>query len=32
MGPDLHGTDFQLIEATLAGDAQAYRALVERHE
>lgn len=32
MGPELHGTDFQLVEATLAGDGQAYRALVERHE
>jgi RNA polymerase sigma-70 factor (ECF subfamily) len=32
MGPDLHGTDVQLVEATLAGDAKAYRELVERHE
>lgn len=32
MGPDLHCTDCQLVEAALAGDAQAYRALVERHE
>lgn len=32
MGPELRGTDFQLVEATLAGDAKAYRTLVERHE
>ena len=32
MGPDLHGTDIQLVEATLAGDGNAYRRLVERHE
>lgn len=32
MGPDLHGTDVQLVEATLAGDSKAYRELVERHE
>lgn len=32
MGPELHGTDFDLVQATIAGDARAYRSLVERHE